>query len=67
MLHPLIKKAFLYPKGVSRRKPRGFFFDEIKGLWSNGKKYFVDLPPDKRFSMGTKKADRETGEDQKGA
>ena len=66
MSHPLLKNAFCYTYKDEIEEPNGFFFDDTKGLWSNGDNFLVDLPERKRLSMGTKKADRETGEDQKG-
>lgn len=66
MMHPILKKAFRYNYKNEVKEPDGFFFDDTKGLWSNGDNFLVDLPERKNLAMGTKKADRETGEDQKG-
>lgn len=65
MSHPLLKDAFYFENNEEQKDPDGFYFDEIKGLWSNGKNFLVDLPERKMVPMATKKADRETGEDQK--
>ena len=68
MSHPLLKEVFYYNDDGDddQKDPDGFYFNEIEGLWSNGKNYLVDLPERKIVPMATKKADRETGEDQKG-
>ena len=66
MSHPLLKEVFYYKDNGDQKDPEGFYFDEVEGLWSNGRDYLVDLPERKVVPMATKKADRETGEDQKG-
>ena len=66
MSHPLLKDVFYYKGAGDQKDPAGFYFDETEGLWSNGSNYLVDLPERKTVPMATKKADRETGEDQKG-
>jgi hypothetical protein len=64
--HLLIRKAYVYE--VPRKKPKleGYFFDTINGYWidkDNNLPYVFDV---KRPKPQTKKADVETGEDQKG-
>ena len=66
MSHPLLKEVFYYNDSGDPKDPDGFYFDEVVGLWSDGINYLVDLPDRKIVPMATKKADRETGEDQKG-
>lgn len=66
MFHPLLQDVFFYKKNENQNDLDGFYFDEVNGLWSNGENYLVDLPERKIIPMATKKADRETGEDQKG-
>jgi hypothetical protein len=69
--HILIEKAFIYPPGLKQVfNPRGYLYDFEKGAWvkKQSKEFLVKEPAEKRHRMhlSSKKADMETGEDQKG-
>ncbi len=68
--HILIKKAFVYSAKRSPLDPKGCKYDFNKGGWmreENNKEIFLVKSKDLNKPMaGTKKADLETGEDQKG-
>jgi len=69
--HPLLKHAFVYSPGRGPTDPAGARYDIAKGFWivlENGQDIPLVYSTDpKRPQPSTKKADRETGEDQKGA
>jgi hypothetical protein len=64
--HLLIEKAYEYPLPHKEPTMQGCKYDNVKGYWTyenNNKPVILD----KNFiKPRTKKADRETGEDQKG-
>jgi hypothetical protein len=64
--HLLIKKAFIYPRPKEKPKLEGYVYNRIDGYWidiDNNEPYVLDS---RRPKPQTKKADVETGEDQKG-
>ncbi|MCM3575597.1 hypothetical protein M3172_20605 [Mesobacillus subterraneus] len=64
--HLLIKQAFIYPKPKEKPKLEGYVFIKSAGYWvdnENNEPYVLD---NRRPKPQTKKADVETGEDQKG-
>ena len=64
--HILIEKAFVYQKGDEKVIDEGYVYDNLRGYWV---KKGSDKPAvfEPSFSgPKTKKADVETGEDQKG-
>lgn len=70
MTHLLLKKAFIFRDENRDLTPKGYTYDFEKGAWiriaGNDQEFLVKSDdPDKPIA-GTKKADRETGEDQKG-
>lgn len=70
MGHLLLKKAFIFQENAQSLSPSGCIYDFEKGAWlkpENDELIFLvkSNDPNKPIA-GTKKADRETGEDQKG-
>lgn len=68
--HVLLDKAFVFPRDKGPQDPEGCVYSREKGLWLREEEgQFVALvrsnDPNKPIA-GTKKADIETGEDQKG-
>ncbi|MFB5284658.1 hypothetical protein [Peribacillus sp. Hz7] len=63
--HLLIKKAFVYTKPKEKPQLRGYYFLNSLGYWVDKDEvpYVLDT---RRPKPQTKKADVETGEDQKG-
>ncbi|MBX0358482.1 hypothetical protein [Halobacillus sp. Nhm2S1] len=70
MNHLLLKKAFIFKDERQDLSPSGCFYDFEKGAWlkqeDNGYEFLVNSNDPNKPIAGTKKADRETGEDQKG-
>lgn len=64
--HPLIEKAFIYPSRPKPEVSREYEFNQIKGYWINRKDKSICIMNDNFSKPRTKKADIETGEDQKG-
>lgn len=68
--HLLVKKAFIFPENKRSSDPPGCRYDFANGGWmhkEDGQEVFlVKSKHPARFMAGTKKADLETGEDQKG-
>ena len=49
--------------------PSNYIYDFKKGVWVNGtsnEQYLMSIDNPDKLSVGTKKCDQETGEDQKG-
>jgi hypothetical protein len=67
MTHILLDNAFKYKKRSSITEPNGFYYNKQIGAWLSS----IDQQPLVKQinfpSVGTKKEDVETGEDQKGA
>lgn len=67
--HILIKKAFVYSKERKPLEPKGCYYDFMNGGWmrrEEDKEVFLVKSKDPNKPLGgTKKADLETGEDQK--
>jgi len=67
--HILIEKAFIYPKERKHLEPKGCHYDFINGGWMRREKnkdiFLVKSKDPNKPLAGTKKADLETGEDQK--
>jgi len=67
--HILIKNAYVYPKREKPLEPDGCYYSFKNGGWmkkENNKNIFLVRSKDPNKPMaGTKKADLETGEDQK--
>lgn len=63
--HLLIKKAFIYDKPRKLPKLNGYYFVNSLGYWVDDDMVPYVLDP-RRPKPQTKKADVETGEDQKG-
>lgn len=64
--HILIEKAYRYSNPEVLNNPENCTYDMSKGYWSiNASKQPMVLSDAGRM-LGTKKCDRETGEDQKG-
>ncbi len=67
--HILIARAFIYPEDRTTLAPKNCRYDFIKGGWikrENNREVFLVKSKDPNKPMvGTKKADIETGEDQK--
>jgi len=68
--HILLEKAYIYPSNRDSMTPDGCHYDFANGGWmrrEGGTEIFLvkSCDPNKPLA-GTKKADLETGEDQKG-
>lgn len=70
MSHLLLKKAFVFKDNDQNLSPIGCTYDFVKGAWikpeNNDQVFLVRSNDPNKPIAGTKKADRETGEDQKG-
>jgi hypothetical protein len=65
--HFLLKTAFKYAEPTKDKKPAGCFYDEINGYWTIGETGAAMVSCASIIEgLMTKKADFETGEDQKG-
>jgi len=65
-LHILLEKAYRYHEPKVEPIPSGCTFMENVGYWTVNANGAAMMLTDKARNHGTKKADRETGEDQKG-
>jgi len=67
--HILLEKAFVYSKQRKPLEPKGCYYNFMNGGWmkrEEGREVFLVKSKDPNRSLaGTKKADLETGEDQK--
>ena len=66
MAHILLERAYKYDVPIHNDIPRDFVFNQSKGYWiskSTGQPMMEGKDPK---PAGSKKCDRETGEDQKG-
>lgn len=65
MPHVLVRMAKRSPRRQHPSLPNGATYDAIRGFWRLGEQVLVRAP---QYISGpvTKKADQETGEDQKG-
>lgn len=70
MSHLLLEKAFIFKERKQDQSPIGCTYDFDKGAWlkpeDNNLVFLVRSTDPNKPIAGTKKADRETGEDQKG-
>lgn len=68
--HILVEKAYIYPKNRDSVTPSGCYYDFVNGGWmrkeGNTEVFLVKSCDPNKPLAGTKKADLETGEDQKG-
>lgn len=68
-MHLLVDRAFRYPAEAPDPRPEGCRYDRKTGAWmmnEDGREVMLVTSTDPRKPLrGTKKADRETGEDQK--
>ncbi len=64
--HPLIDRALKYPVTKVRLSPDGCFYDKTVGAWKLQETGQLWVETNHRNGPRTKKADIETGEDQKG-
>ncbi|MFB4169924.1 hypothetical protein [Virgibacillus sp. JSM 102003] len=64
--HLLIQKAFIYPKPKEKPKLEGYTYNEESGYWVSDRDFLPYVMDKRRPKPQTKKADVETGEDQKG-
>ena len=66
MQHFILKNAHRYDEAVSNLKPQGATYNYIAGYWIDDNSGNAVVTSDGFKRITTKKADRETGEDQKG-
>lgn len=64
--HILIEKAYSYPNPVMIENPQNCTYEITKGYWSVDSSNKPMVLSEEGKMLGTKKCDRETGEDQKG-
>lgn len=64
--HILLEKAFRYPKPTLDPTPANCTYERVRGYWINNDTGEPMMLSDDPLRPQTKKADRETGEDQKG-
>jgi hypothetical protein len=66
--HILLERAFVYNQSHKLTKPKGYVYDDVRGAWVNSGtvELMVESKDTERPKPRTKKADIETGEDQKG-
>jgi hypothetical protein len=64
--HILIQKAFIYNKPRQKPELKEYIFLNEAGYWVNNRDHEPYVLDSKRPKPQTKKADVETGEDQKG-
>ncbi len=64
--HILLEKAFCYPEPSEIAMPQNCTFVDKKGYWEDNLTGEIMMLSDNPRRPQTKKADRETGEDQKG-
>jgi len=65
-LHPLLQRASKYKRRDLSVAPAGCDYDDSKGLWVESATGQIAVDQPFRPGPTTKKADIETGEDQKG-
>ena len=66
MAHFILDKAHRYNQPSSEPKPSNASYDDKAGYWKNDKSGDAIVTNDGFRNTNTTKADRETGEDQKG-
>lgn len=66
MKHILLEKAYTYENIPKKLTPEGCFYDRNSGLWRVTDTKEVMMVGNYALKPQTKKADIETGEDQKG-
>jgi hypothetical protein len=65
-LHPLLQRATKYPRPNRDLTPTGCTYDSLAGAWVDDDSGVLLVDKIYRPGVLTKKADVETGEDQKG-